>query len=474
MKTTLLLGILWLGTTSAYAQNKVPSLDVAFGNVSGCLSPGPTPAVFSVENGAYFMGQSSCDYYHAYALSPTSFGISDGMENGGPPGVTAVSSHSVFDYYNFNYCLVPLSQSSCNVFWSGPILPLSTSGTWAVGGNNFIYHAGNFFDPTQGIQTNWVNVITGSRGDAFVLGYAATGFPTKKAFQPTGSGLLLAEFSNVDQSVVYATYLDSLGLNTIVGIAQDKGGNIYLSGSGPFGPVLAKLSPNLPQKLVYRKLLSYGGGPIAVDPYGQIYMRAGSSGVPMVNAPQPNPGGASDSSIVVLSPKADRIVYSSYVGGDGEVPVGVSVVGYPNYSVSALLGGLENNDNWDTKRAPLCQIDPGQCGPWFYQVTFGPLLRSTLPATLNFSSRRVGTTTVLRLPFKNIGNSPVSVAGANLSGSSAFTLRNTSVGSLKPDATCMIVVAFTPTSTGGQTGFLTVSSDSLDSPQTVQLSGTGK
>ena len=470
MKANLLLCVLILGIAPAYSQNKVPSLSVTFDGHFGCNYLAPTPAVFSVEDGAYFMGRTSCDIYGAAAYSPTGFGFI----NSNGCCQTAVSSRSVLDTYSNTYCLVRPNTSQCDP-WTGAILPLSTSGTWVVGGNNFIYHGGAFFDPTQGAQTNWISVITNPRGDAFVLGYAAAGFPTKNAFQPTGSGLLLAEFSGANNSLVYATYLSSLGLDTVVGIARDNGGNVYLSGGGLGGPVLAKLSPSLPQRIVYRKSVPYGGGPIAVDAYSQVYMEAGGVGVPMVNAPQPISAGPNDESIVVFSPKADRIVYSSYMGGYPLTPVGISLVAsYPN-GYDALLGGLEYDNNWNKNRDPSCtgEINP-DCTPWSYTATFGPLLRSSIPATLNFHLRKVGTTTVLKLPLKSTGSAPIAIAGITSSGSSAFTLKNTCAGILKPDATCMIALAFTPTSTGTQAGFLVVSSDSLDSPQTVKLNGTGR
>ena len=464
----IVLAILW--NLPSFAQSKVPTLDVGFANQYGCNTLSPTPAVFSVENGAYFIGQTSCDFASAAAYGPTGFGYAFGDVN-----LIAVSSGSIYELDSQAYCLVRPGTTTCDS-WVAPILPLSVSGTWVVGGYNSIYHAGSLFDPTQGVRTNWVSVITNPRGDAFVLGYAATGFPTKNAFQPTGSGPLLVEFSGVDQSMIFATYLSSLRLDTVVGIARDNGGNIYLSGSGPSGPALAKLSPNLPQKILYRKGLPYGGGPIAVDGYSQVYMRGSGTGVPMVNATQPISSGVGDSSVIVLSPKADRIVYSSYLGGTTATPVGVSLT--PNSTTggyNALLGGLEIDDNWNKVRANACLYDPNSCGPWFYTATFGPLLRSTLPASLNFHGQHVGTTTLLKLPFKNIGNAPLFIAGDTISGSSAFAVKNNCTGvAVKPDLTCMFSVVFTPTSTGAQTGFLVVSSNSLDGPQTVQLNGIGQ
>jgi len=461
MKAALLILILATAmVSSSHAQSKVPSYSVSFSGGYGCDDN------IGVDDGPDVVGVSGCDFpSRAYF---TDAGQTFFFAYAGPPYTSYFLTKRSYIDSQDNYFL---DDSP----FSGPITPISVAGgTWVVGGNNWIYHSGSFFDPTQGATTKWTKVITNTRGDAFVLGDAAAGFPTKNAFQPTGSGPLLAEFSGVNNSIVYATYLSSLGFGSIPWIARDKGGNIYLSGYGPspgFQPILVKLSPSLPQKILYLKSLSYGGGAISVDQYSQVYLVSGSGAIPVTNAPYPTPGGQQDASIVVLSPKADRVVYASYLGGDAEVPVGIAVDGAGN----ASIGGTERAINtWDGRGAFCPQpLDSDQCSYWEYYVTFGSLLRSTLPIQLNFHAHRVGTTTVLKLPFKSTGNIPVTIAGTAISGS-PFALGNTCIGLVKPDATCMVSVSFTPTSRGSQTGTLTVSSDSFDSPQTVQLNGTGQ
>lgn len=451
MKPALFLSILLLASIVATpvlssAQSKAPSFDVFFDSGLGCSSSN------GFDDGPNLVGTTGCD---------------------NPAAAYYMGGHLVFQSTDFgSYALtfysLKNSDGTYSLFgapFSGPIVPYSVDGTWAIGGYNFIYHNGVFFDPTQGAQTNWSKVLTNKRGDAFVLGYAAAGFPTKKAFQPTGSGPLLAEFSYANNSIIYATYLSSLGFTGVPMIARDNGGNIFLADSTH----VVKLTPVLPQKVGYNKTLSYGISSIAVDQYSQLYIGTGSSGIPVVNAPNPTPGGTLDSSIVVLSPRADRIIYSSYVGGDVESPLGVSVDSLGN----ASLGGTEQDWVWDGRYPGCPGIGYSNCAPRPYWATFGPLRRTTLPTQLNFRTHGIGTTTVLKLAFKNTGNVPVTVAGATISGA-PFTLGNTCAGVVKPDATCMISVAFTPTSSGLQTGSLVVSSDSLDSPEFVQLSGIGK
>ena len=51
-----------------------------------------------------------------------------------------------------------------------PILPYSCAASWIVGGYNYIYNNGAFFDGSGGVQTWWYDVVANQRGDAFVLG----------------------------------------------------------------------------------------------------------------------------------------------------------------------------------------------------------------------------------------------------------------------------------------------------------------
>ncbi len=452
MKSSLWVSILLLAAMPASAQNKVPSYSVKFDLGYGCNF------IYGNDDGPDIVGQSSCD-----SPSPAYFTPSGGLVWMGPT------------FYPYGYAMTTRSNNNNDgtytldgADFSGPIVPYSVAGNWVVGGATYIYHSGTFFDPTGGVKTGWVKVVTNPRGDAFVLGYADAGFPTKKALQPTGKGPVLAEFSGANQSLLYATYLNALGFNNLRMMVRDKGGNIYLAQNGANGlGILVKLSASLPQKVLYKKNLAYPISALAVDAYQQVYLVSGASGVPMVNAAIATPGGPSDTSIVVLSPKADRIVYSSYLGGNTDIPSGVGVDANGN----VVLGGIESDYVWDG-RYP-CTDGTANCSEGTYFANFGPLLRSHAPASLNFGKRTVGTTTVLALPLKNTGNIPISVAGTTLAGS-AFTLLNTCAGALNPDVTCALKVAFHPTSTGAVTGSVVISSNSADSPQAVKVSGIGK
>ena len=113
------------------------------------------------------------------------------------------------------------------------------------------------------------------------------------------------------------------------------------------------------------------------------------------------------------------------------------------------------------------------CSPFVFVSQFGPFRNSSLPAKLAFGSRKVGTTTKKKVLFKNLGDTPLSVTGVQISGA-AYAQTNTCKAPVNPDKTCAITVAFTPLSSAEHDGTLIVTSDSLMSPQQVTLTGAGK
>ncbi|HVI08015.1 MAG TPA: choice-of-anchor D domain-containing protein, partial [Candidatus Binatia bacterium] len=100
-----------------------------------------------------------------------------------------------------------------------------------------------------------------------------------------------------------------------------------------------------------------------------------------------------------------------------------------------------------------------------------------LPASLNFGTVKVGTTS----PFKaatltNTGAAAVAIGNIQVTGTDAgdFAETNNCPASLKPAGKCTIRVTFDPQVTGGLNASLAVTDNATGSPQAVSLSGTGK
>jgi hypothetical protein len=103
---------------------------------------------------------------------------------------------------------------------------------------------------------------------------------------------------------------------------------------------------------------------------------------------------------------------------------------------------------------------------------------SVSPASLNFWSHTVGTTTTNSVTLNNRGTGPLTVNKVTLSGTNLadFSQSNNCGSSLAAGATCTISVTFKPKATGTRTATLSVYDNDSDStsPQTVSLTGTGK
>jgi len=97
---------------------------------------------------------------------------------------------------------------------------------------------------------------------------------------------------------------------------------------------------------------------------------------------------------------------------------------------------------------------------------------SLAPASVNFASRTVGTTSnATNVTLTNNTASSVTISSVSITGDFAQT--NTCGSSVAAKGKCTISVTFTPTVVGTRTGTLTVNDSGGNSPQTASLSGSG-
>jgi hypothetical protein len=101
----------------------------------------------------------------------------------------------------------------------------------------------------------------------------------------------------------------------------------------------------------------------------------------------------------------------------------------------------------------------------------GPLV-SLSPTGLTFAAQIVSTQSAPQtLKLTNTGNGALTPLTITASGDFAQT--NTCTGSVAAGASCTINVTFSPTDAGARTGTITLTDNASNSPETVQLSGTG-
>jgi hypothetical protein len=99
------------------------------------------------------------------------------------------------------------------------------------------------------------------------------------------------------------------------------------------------------------------------------------------------------------------------------------------------------------------------------------------PATLGFGSQGLGSPTTSKTVTVNSNiNSTVTFASITITGANAgdFQQTGTTCGStLGAQASCTISIQFTPAGTGSRTATLTIADNASNSPQTVNLTGSG-
>jgi len=97
-------------------------------------------------------------------------------------------------------------------------------------------------------------------------------------------------------------------------------------------------------------------------------------------------------------------------------------------------------------------------------------------SSLTFASQNVGTTsTAQSVTLTNTGNTGFTLTGVSLTGANPgdFSLTSGCGSSLAQNATCTIIVQFTPTAPGTRTSSISIADSLASSPQTVVLTGTG-
>jgi len=223
-------------------------------------------------------------------------------------------------------------------------------------------------------------------GAAYVTGRtSSTDFPTVHALQPRYSGsqdAFVAKLTPVGNALVYSTYLGGSGDDYGSGIAVDRAGAAYVTGTTAstnfptahalqsrygggdyFDAFVAKLTP-AGNALVYATYLGGSGDDvghgIAVDGAGAAYVTGETSSVNFpttANALQPRFGGGSqDAFVTKLTPAGGGLVYSTYLGGDGsDRGHGIAV----DRAGAAYVTGDTSSVNFPTAHALQPRLDGG-------------------------------------------------------------------------------------------------------------------
>jgi uncharacterized protein (TIGR03437 family) len=244
-----------------------------------------------------------------------------------------------------------------------PVLVYSTY----LGGNNDEYGNGIAADPS---------------GNVYVTGvtYSAD-FPVKSALQTTlrGVGNVFVAKFNSSGGLVYSTYLGGSGEDVGFAIAVQSSGEIYITGSTDSSNFPVTSNTFQGQKhanidafvtklnaagnaIVYS---TYVGGQgddlgnnIAVESPGNVYVtgETTSPDFPMQNAFQKNLSGPSDAFVFKINASGNTLLYSTYLGGTGQDTAFGLAV---DNQGSAYVTGLTLSTNFPTKN-PVQAASGGQ------------------------------------------------------------------------------------------------------------------
>ena len=248
---------------------------------------------------------------------------------------------------------------------AGFVTEFNTTGTGLIfstfiGGSGATYGNGIAVDPNT--------------GNVYVAGTTASGFPTTSGAYQTSYGGgstdgFVTELNPTGTTFVYSTYLGSSGTDAINAIAEDRQGNVYLTGSttgsfpttsgaaqtsygGGTDAFAAKLN-STGTTLTYASYLggSYSdiGYGIAVDNLGNatVVGATQSSDFPTNNSLY-SFGGATAAFATELNPTATTFSYSSIFAGTGSMDDSEARAVALDPEGSAYVVGFTNSTNYPT------------------------------------------------------------------------------------------------------------------------------
>jgi hypothetical protein len=188
-------------------------------------------------------------------------------------------------------------------------------------------------------------IAVDSTGDAYVAGYTSSpNFPTASAYQGsygTNQDAFITKLNPSGSSLLFSTYLGGSASEVANAIALDPTGRVYVTGqtSSTNFPTLNAYQPAFSagatasafvSRFSAAGALSYStylggngtdsGQGIAVDGTGAAYITGFTSSTtfPVQAAVQGTNAGSNDAFVSRLAPSGSALLFSSYLGGDGD------------------------------------------------------------------------------------------------------------------------------------------------------------
>jgi uncharacterized protein (TIGR03437 family) len=170
----------------------------------------------------------------------------------------------------------------------------------------------------------------------------------------------------IDPELVYATYLGGSNLDFVAAVATGPNGDVYVAGStsGPFPvtPGAFQVTPQDPKSntfvarlnasgsaLIYATYIgSSGATSLTVDGAGNAYVAGGTSSAGFPTTPgafQNKPGGRADAFVAKVNAAGTALIYSTYLGGNGDEAVGSGAIAIDSQGNAYVTGSRTGTDN---------------------------------------------------------------------------------------------------------------------------------
>ena len=188
-------------------------------------------------------------------------------------------------------------------------------------------------------------------------------------------------------------------------------------------------------------------------------------------------GNAVPMSFTVMAPNGDPVMAKLFPGGNSTgftVTQGASCLSTP-CTVTVLMA--PNVLGCCTASVQLSDPVTGQGSSVYLTGTAGLPIPSYSSQSLTFPLRAVGSTSIaLPVNLTNIGNANLTVTSVTLIGTNTadFIQTGNCVNTIAPNNECSINISFAPISAETRTAAVQIISNSLTSPDLIQLSGTAQ
>ena len=356
-------------------------------------------------------------------------------------------------------------------------------------------------------QSSENGIAVDGSGNAYVAGNAGLDFPTTAgAFAYDGEGLgqggvFVTKLNATAAALAYSAYL---GVGTANGITVDGSGDAYVTGTvgaEDFPTSTGAYQVTYPNgfaselnstgnALVYSTFLS---GPmelttpvgIAIEPgcssacnafvvgYTSENDLSLTSPIQNFNASYVNGFSGNDDFVIELNGTGTAAVFASYIGGSSDESY-AGTAHSPSIAANAtgdafVLGETSSSDFPVTLTA-----NPQRSEVAFRIGATAAATAVVYPMTLSFSTQQpVGVATApLGVTLRNMGSNAMPITSITASPSD-YSEPNTCGSSLAGGSECGITVTFKPTGTGSRPGTLTIVQGGNNSPNVVNLTGTG-